>query len=203
MYGKEQKNRMKLKLMIQSLAPLAFLTIISNFSFETQDSAGVVYPIHEFVCHNLPLLCVVLLCVLWTLYAIKIYVWDFGIFRWKDKSGGYGIINAKEDKEASLNFFLTLIIPLLIDNVSTIQGAITFVCILFIICVLLYRTNLFFANPILALLGYHLYSFEFEKNDKMGKKKYMGLCKGKVSDGTIVEYGKITEDVLYIKGMSI
>lgn len=203
MCGKEQKNSMKFKLMIQSLAPLAFLTIISNFSFQTQDSAGAVYSTREFICHNLPLLCVMLLCVLWVIFAIKFYFWDFGIFRWKDKSGGYEIKNVEEDKEASLNFFLTLIIPLLIDNVSTIQGAITFACILFIICVLLYRTNLFFANPILALLGYHLYSFRFEQSKQMGEGKYIGLSKGEVSDGTRIEYVKITEDVLYIKGMSI
>lgn len=191
---------MKFKLMVQSLAPLALLTIISNFSFQTQDKAGHTFTSFEFVENNLILLCVMLLCALWLILAL-IYYFDFGVFRWagKNKERGYEIKDVKEDKEASLNFFLTLIIPLLLDNISTIQGAITFIFILLIICVLLYRTNLFFANPILALLGYHLYEFSFKENKEFGDKKCLGLCKGKVSSEQSIEYKIISNNVLYIR----
>ena len=102
---------MKFKLMVQSLAPLALLTIISNFSFQTQDKAGHTFTSFEFVENNLILLCVMLLCALWLILAL-IYYFDFGVFRWagKNKERGYEIKDVKEDKEASLNFFLTLII---------------------------------------------------------------------------------------------
>ncbi len=48
------------------------------------------------------------------------------------------MVEYKED--AILNFFLTLIIPLLVDDVGGIQGALTFVAIVILICLLLYRT---------------------------------------------------------------
>ena len=186
--------------MFISLAPLALLTIINNFSFQMPNK-GEGNCICEFICLNLPLLCVMLLCIIWILLSIKYYFWDFGLFCWKNGITGYEIKNVEEDKEASLNFFLTLIIPLLLDNVSTIQGAVTFLVVMVIICLLLYRTNLFFANPILTLLGFHLYSFEFVGNNNKVKKKYLGLCKGQVPVKKMIGYKDITEDVLFIKGM--
>ena len=52
-----------------------------------------------------------------------------------------------------MNFFMTMIIPLLIDDVGTIQGAVTFLIIVVMMCALLSKTHLYYANPVLAILG--------------------------------------------------
>lgn len=117
---------LKHKLMLQSLSPLAFLTIVRNFKFtpvselaENQSYWG------EFVRLNNVLIVVFLLCATWILAAVISFI-SFTAFRWTDKKQGYQLSSFVEKEDASLNFFMTMIIPLLIDDVGTIQGAVTF-----------------------------------------------------------------------------
>ena len=97
---------------------------------------------------------------------------------------------------------MTMIIPLLIDDVGTIQGAVTFFIIVVMMCALLNRTNLYYANPVLAILGYHVYEIQFEENNTYGNAKCIGVVKDRLSDelGSI-EYKPITRNVLYVKEM--
>lgn len=76
---------LKHKLMLQSLSPLAFLTIVRNFKFtpvselaENQSYWG------EFVRLNNVLIVVFLLCATWILAAIISFI-SFTAFRWTDK----------------------------------------------------------------------------------------------------------------------
>lgn len=64
-------------------------------------------------------------CATWILAAIISFI-SFTAFRWTDKKQGYQLSSFVEKEDASLNFFMTMIIPLLIDDVGTIQGAVTF-----------------------------------------------------------------------------
>lgn len=145
---------LKHKLMLQSLSPLAFLTIVRNFKFtpvselaENQSYWG------EFVRLNNVLIVVFLLCATWILAAIISFI-SFTAFRWTDKKQGYQLSSFVEKEDASLNFFMTMIIPLLIDDVGTIQGAVTFLIIVVMMCALLSKTHLYYANPVLAILGF-------------------------------------------------
>lgn len=137
---------LKHKLMLQSLSPLAFLTIVRNFKFtpvselaENQSYWG------EFVRLNNVLIVVFLLCATWILAAIISFI-SFTAFRWTDKKQGYQLSSFVEKEDASLNFFMTMIIPLLIDDVGTIQGAVTFLIIVVMMCALLSKTHLYYAN---------------------------------------------------------
>lgn len=153
---------LKHKLMLQSLSPLAFLTIVRNFKFtpvselaENQSYWG------EFVRLNNVLIVVFLLCATWILAAIISFI-SFTAFRWTDKKQGYQLSSFVEKEDASLNFFMTMIIPLLIDDVGTIQGAVTFLIIVVMMCALLSKTHLYYANPVLAILGYRVYEITFK-----------------------------------------
>lgn len=137
---------LKHKLMLQSLSPLAFLTIVRNFKFtpvselaENQSYWG------EFVRLNNVLIVVFLLCATWILAAIISFI-SFTAFRWTDKKQGYQLSSFVEKEDASLNFFMTMIIPLLIDDVGTIQGAVTFLIIVVMMCALLSKTHLYYAG---------------------------------------------------------
>lgn len=191
---------MKIKLLVLSLSPLAVLTIIRNFSFVTNDSMGTALSFRDLVSTNSILIVVMLACIFWALCATFYYI-SFNAFKWNDKKSGYEITLLEDKEDASLNFFLTLIIPLLIDDVDTIQGALTFGLIFFIISLLLYRTSLFYANPILALLGYRVYIFSFKENAEFGHEKCIGLCQGLLVDDSSIEYKIITGNVLYIRRM--
>ena len=188
---------MKFKLMIQSLSPLALLTIISNFDFIIKNNDGKTLSTKEFLCENLVLLTVLCFCILWVVLSIWFYI-EFKAFQSTDKKAGYDITIKTEKSEDSLNFFLTLILPLLIDNIDKWQGAVVFFLILLMICILLYKTKLFYANPILSILGYRIYEFDFCKNKEVSKNNLIGICHGNIS--STITYKEITDTVFYIKG---
>lgn len=199
--GDGLNNRLKRLLMIQSLSPLALLTIIRNFTF--------VMPEGEFVsncdryiaffCRNGVLITVIAFCFIWIAVAVYSYLY-FSVYIWTDKEGGYEIHNVIDKEDVSLNFFMTMIIPLLIDNVDTIQGAVTFGIIVALIYRLLERTNLFYANPVLSIIGYHVYTFNFEENAAFGEKTCVGIVKGRLRDRPgKIEYKQIDGNILYVK----
>lgn len=195
-------TRLKHSLMLQSLSPLALLTIIRNFSFQKPpaniDSSALYWG--EFFRLNMVLIIVFLLCAVWIIAAAWSFV-SFSAFKWTDKKKGYLLKSYEEKEDASLNFFMTMIIPLLIDDVGTIQGAATFFIIVVMMCALLNRTTLYYANPVLAILGYRVYEIQFQEN-KDFDGKCIGVVKGKFPDNLgSIEYKTITENVLYVKEM--
>ena len=189
---------MKFKLMIQSLSPLALLTIINNFSFITTDCTGKKFLYKEFIQTNFTLLLVLFFCSIWVIMSLWFYI-EFRAFQYTDKKSGYDITNISEKSEDSLNFFLTMILLLLIDNIDNLQGALVFFIVLLMICILLYKTKLFYANPVLSILGYRIYEFSFSKNSEvLTEERVIGICSGNIEN--CITYKKITEGIFYIKG---
>ena len=194
-------KNLKRMLMIQSLSPLALLTIIRNFSFKiprrgfrSQDEW-----IAAFVKENSILIIVMILCLSWLLAALFSY-FSFSAFKWSGRTRGYEIEDVIEKEDASLNFFMTMIIPLLIDDVYTIQGALTFAIIVIMMCALLEKTKLFYANPVLSSLGYRIYAFSFVDNTEYCKKTCIGVVQGHLSDcPESIEFKSIDKNVLYVK----
>lgn len=200
---KKKYGSLKHKLMLQSLSPLAFLTIVRNFKFtpvselaENQSYWG------EFVRLNNVLIVVFLLCATWILAAIISFI-SFTAFRWTDKKQGYQLSSFVEKEDASLNFFMTMIIPLLIDDVGTIQGAVTFLIIVVMMCALLSKTHLYYANPVLAILGYRVYEITFKSNPDFNNEICLAVVKGRfLKNPSTVEYKVINDTVLYMKEMN-
>lgn len=75
---------MKYKLMIQSLSPLAFLTMIRNCSFVLRDECGEFLTEKVFLMTNIILLIVFLMCFLWLCAAIFFYI-EYKAFKWVDR----------------------------------------------------------------------------------------------------------------------
>ena len=192
---------LKKMLMLQSLSPLALLTIIRNFSFTLP--VGEFKTFYEmipvFIKENIVLIVVMIFCLFWIIAALISYFW-FSVFKWTDKKRGYEIKDVHEEEDASLNFFMTMIIPLLIDDVYTLQGALTFAIIVFLMCALLEKTKLFYANPVLSLLGYRIYTFSFVDNSEYDEKTCIGVVQSQLGDTPVsIEYKSIDGNVLYVK----
>lgn len=68
------------------------------------------------------------------------------------RNKGIRLSSFVEKEDTSLNFFMTMIIPLLIDDVGTIQGAVTFLIIMVMMYAMLSKTHLYYANPVVAIL---------------------------------------------------
>ena len=192
---------MKIKLLMQSLSPLAILTVIKNMgSYVTNDYAGNKLTFQEFLLTNIVLITVSLICVIWVITSIWFYI-EFKAFKWTDKKKGYQVGKIEDREEASLNFYITIIVPLLIDEVHTLWGALTLALIVLSLCILLYRTKLFYANPVLTFLGYRFYEFEFLKNED-SPGKCTGISQNIITTESVIEYKRISDGVYYIRGLT-
>ena len=192
------KISLKNYLMIQSLSPLALLTIIRYFLSRHHTDGEY----HIVLCgYEVPVsIIVIIICGVWILVALWAFI-KFSAFMWTDKIQGYQLKSWEEKENAGLDFFMTIIIPVLIDDVSKTQGAVMFLIIVMFLFALLHRTKLYYANPILAILGYHIYEIQFKDNSDY-EGKYIGISKGELSNNVgSIEYKPITENVLYIKEM--
>lgn len=188
---------MKIKLMMQSLFPLFLLMIIKNWDFCTEEK-GNELTFSEFIIKNLVLLGMMLVCGIWVILSGIFYI-QFKVYTMSGKTGGYQVKNVQKDEETSLNFFVTIILPLLLDGVNEIRGALVFGIIIFMLCALLYKTNLYFYNPILSILGYHFYEFEFVEN-RNNTGKYIGISANCIYEEMACEYKAITDKVFFIVG---
>ena len=61
---------MKIGLMLQSLSPLALLTIIQNFSFVTENSEKENLTMLMFIKVNMSILLVIAVCTLWIIFSV-------------------------------------------------------------------------------------------------------------------------------------
>lgn len=182
---------MKLMLLFQSLSPLAILTLIKNFPIVSLD---------PLVCSDSVYLWIVdIACVVWIIFSIYCYI-SFLAFAWTDKENGYHVINVTEKEESGVNYYLTIIIPLLIDDVDTLRGATTLGLSVAFLCFLLYKTQMFYLNSVLAALGYRFYEFEFTNNNQLDGK-CVGISKGEISNQCMVEYKIISDNVLFVRSM--
>ena len=64
---------------------------------------------------------------------------------------------------------------------------------------LLWDTTLFYKNPVLTVLGYNIYNFEFYENPKEPEEELIGICHGEIQTETIIVYKKLFNKVYFIK----
>ena len=188
---------MKTKLTVLSLSPLCLLTIIMNFKFVYVTSTGQMLSYNQFINTNILTIILLTICLIWFLVSIFLYVY-FKFMVSFGKTGGYTIEKITEDKEAGLNFFLTLILPLLLGDLNEWQNAASFVVIFIIIFILLMKTNLFYANPVLTLLGYHVYKLNFKENPSIYEQCIV-VAISKISKKDTIEYKKMADNILFAK----
>ncbi len=122
------------------------------------------------------------------------------------QSSGYDhhgemIIIGSEKKDSGVTFLVTFVLPLLVDDVSTLRGFIFFIVLLTMVIFLLMRSDLFYQNPVLVALKYKTYEFQFVTpyQDVQENKTYIGLSKGGLPfDRAAIKRKYIADDVFLI-----
>lgn len=67
-------------------------------------------------------------------------------------------------------------------------------------CALLSKTHLYYANPVLAILGYRVYEITFKSNPDFNNEICLAVVKGRfLKNPSTVEYKVINDTVLYMK----
>ena len=76
----------------------------------------------------------------------------------------------KNKNYENLTFLTTYIVPLICFDLTSIRYTIVLLILLVIIGAIYVRTDLFFANPTLALLGFHIYEVDMDY-DRDGRRE--------------------------------
>lgn len=95
-----------------------------------------------------------------------------------------------------LTFLTTYIIPLVCIPISQTRYFLVLIILMIVIGAISIKTNLFYANPTLALLGYHLYKIDTDD----GLKSKIILSKDVLDTGSKIQYIKIDEKTYYARG---
>ncbi|WP_407281718.1 anti-phage protein KwaA [Methanolobus sp. WCC1] len=143
----------KVKLYITSLWLLFFLLIVLTIDVPITFSKNYEFiGFEELISRNYIPLISFLFLIIGIFYCL--------CFDYKFKGTAPLQINVQTVENVNyehITFLTTYIIPLLSFDISNIRYLLLLFLLLIIICAIYIRTNLFYANPTLALLGYHIY----------------------------------------------
>lgn len=99
-----------------------------------------------------------------------------------------------------LTFLATYVVPLISFDFGSGRQMIVLALLLVVMGVIYIKTDLFYANPSLALLGFHIYraSGLFKNGEREGITL---ICREKLAENQKVSYIKLDERIYYVRGM--
>lgn len=209
------KNNLHIKrsLIIQSFAPLflllmikhlnicLYVTLIKKFSYEITQNvySTFIKTIHH---EEFGSIFIFILGFIWVVIAILIALAFKGIHSSGFTSAGEKINIVDTEAEGSAVFLVTYVLPLLTDDVRTLNGLIVFLLMLIMIIVLLNNSKNFYQNPILTILKYKTYSFKFlnpETDIENPESEYICITRGKgISEEATIKRKYIADGVFLI-----
>lgn len=205
-----ENKSMKRKLIMQSFAPLFLILFIQYFDCELLFLPGKLFEdirnrqwniipkvlYHEFfVTYILEFICLV-----WIIYS-AIGVKAFGrLQRANFSSQGETLTNIEKIPDSGVTFFMTYVLPMAMDDLDSPKGIVVFVILMGLLFVLMWKTNLYYQNPVLTILGYEVFSFQFETTQLNGfhGKECIGITRGKVNEGRSIKRQLISDNVFII-----
>lgn len=201
---------MKRALIMQSFAPLFLILLVKYYdsrllhlcrvftaSFLKEPGSTLIKSIRH------PLLITLMLeifCLFWIIYSIY-SARDFEkTQRVNFVSKGESLIKIEKIQDTGVTFFMTYVLPMAMDDLDTLRGFIVFGILMMMLFALMWKTNLYYQNPVLTILGYEIFSFEFETTQltEYNEKTCIGITRGKVSAGHSIKRQKISDNVFLI-----
>lgn len=100
-----------------------------------------------------------------------------------------------------LTFLATYVVPLISFDFGSGRQLIVLALLLIAMGAIYVKTNLFYANPSLALLGFRIYQIDGRfKND--ARQGIIIICRGKLAEGDKAAYIKLDDNIYFAKGMA-
>ena len=95
-----------------------------------------------------------------------------------------------------LSFLTTYIIPLVCIDFQKPQNFVLLLLLLIIICVISFKTEQYYANPILAIMGYRIYC---AKETKGQKRDVILISKDILDESATIKYGELDPKVWFVR----
>lgn len=206
----KENNSLKRSLIFQSFSPLFVLVFIQHFQLsffclpyklcEAFQQRNVIDKICNYTQWGD--LLVSIFALGWILYAFLVYKGFEGIHCTNFRSAGEQVLMGEDKTDGGVSFLVSFVLPLLIEDINTVRGMMVFGVLLWLIIKLLTKSNLFYQNPVLLLLGYQCFSFKFvnpAKDIENPDGVYIGITKGrKIATEPSVKRKYIADDVFLI-----
>ena len=206
-----ENKKLKRDLVLQSFAPLflvlcvkhahCYWIFLPSFFMKIRVQDWSVF--HDIVGHAFfGDFVVFTISLIWVLWTVLIYGGFTGILQVNFDSYGENLVVVTDKRDVGATFLVSFILPLLLDDVSTLRGFIVFGLLLLMMFILLVNSNLFYQNPLLIILGYRTFEFQFVapyKDIADKEKVYIGITKGKmISQKSTIKRKYIADDVFII-----
>ena len=145
-----------------------------------------------------------LLKIIDILFLICIFISIISILYFRKISNGEKdlpskIISIKKEKELSLVFFATYILPLVTIDIKCFNDFLFFFIILISIFILCWKTDLWYTNPILSILGYKIYTIKYEDKNNGKIKEETMISKDNINLEDDIEKRYIIDEVVYAR----
>ncbi len=109
----------------------------------------------------------------------------------------FGIANIKSLNYEHLTFLATYIIPLISFNFDSVKYLLVLSLLLIVMGAIYIKTDLFYANPSLALIGFQIYQVEGNFKNNTSKNDIVVISLDKLHSGDKVSYLKLDDRVYY------
>lgn len=98
-----------------------------------------------------------------------------------------------------LTFLATYVVPLISFDFGSGRQMIVLALLLVVMGIIYIKTDLFYANPSLALLGFHIYRVNgsFKNGTREG---LILICRGRLKEKQKVSYIQLDDRIYYVKG---
>lgn len=102
-----------------------------------------------------------------------------------------------------LTFLATYVVPLISFDFDSGRQMIVLALLLVVMGAIYIKTDLFYANPSLALLGFHIYKADgIFKNDKTRDGMVL-ISRNRIIQGQKATYLKLDDNIYYVKGCKL
>ena len=203
-------SAMKRALIMQSFAPLFLILLIKYFDIKLFGSCerfgkiilkNPILALSKAVSHSIFVtLLLEFFCLLWIIYSVY-SIRSFAKSQWANfVSEGESLIDIEKISDSGVTFFMTYVLPMTMEDLDTWKGFFVFGILMIMLFALMWKTNLFYQNPVLTLLGYEVFSFKFETTQltEYSEKECIGITRGIVGRGNSIKRQKISDNVFLI-----
>lgn len=138
-----------------------------------------------------PIVCLV--CLLWGIYEFKRFSFDI-----KGSTNlPFKLVKVESINYEHLTFLATYIIPLVTFDFESTRYLIVLALLLIFMGIIYIKTDLFYANPSLALLGFHIYKADGEFKNNEARQNIVIITRCKLKNSDRVSYIKLDERIYY------
>lgn len=210
----KENRKLRNLLIMQSFLPLTILLILKHFKFSLLKLIGAFFcklgqgdffVIYRAMSHkDFLVLLVIIGCAFWLVRGL-ISISQFRNVQNANFIEGDKIKISCFSSDSGLIFFVTFIIPLVLDDIGQPNNFFVFNGLVLMVILLMQKSNLYYQNPVLTILGYTTFQFKFvdQNGNFQNEKELVGITYGKLDERKIIKYQLISDNVYLIYNKNI